>query len=803
MSDVTTVFKRALAALNNRDMRKAEAGFRRAIQIDPSHVAALNLLVVVLMGSRRFAEAEPFIARAVGLNSRSDVSFYNYGLILRSLNKPQQAYEQFTRALALNPNVAETWNNRGVACNDLKQHELAISDFDEAIRLNGRYAEAYANKGKSLLQLDRRDAAFAAYETALRINPDLAEAWLGRGNTLADTKRFEAGLAAYDKALTIKPDLEHGWLGRGNALLHLKRHHEAFAAFDTALAIKPDLAEAWLGRGNVLGDLNRVGQAIEAYDKALAIEPDLAGAWLGRGWRLAELRRFDEAMTAFDRALAIKPDLAEAWVGRGNLFTVLKQYDEAFSAYEKAFGLKPDLEGLEGVRLSLKTRLCRWDDIDREISVLAAAVRDGKTNSAPFMLLPLMDSPEDHLLCARAWVGAKHPDRPPLWQGSIYKHDKIRVGYVSGDFCNHATAYLMAEMFELHDRRRFEVTAFSIGADDGSDIRRRLIGAFDGFIDCQNLSDAEVADRIRQAEIDVLVDLKGFTEGAREDIFALRPSPVQVSYLGYPGTVGASFIDYVIGDKTLFDESDAANFTEKLVRLPHCYQPNDRHRRIAGGELSREEFALPREGVVFCCFNNNYKILPDVFDSWMRILHRVEGSVLWLLEDSPSVVPNLRREAERRGIDPDRLVFAARIDLPDHLARHRLADLFLDTLPYNAHTTASDALWAGLPVLTQAGRAFAGRVAASLLRAVGLPELITHSREAYEAVAIELALDREKLRGLKEKLQANRLTAPLFDTACFTRDLEAAFEAMYRRYQAGLPPDHLDIQAVNGVGGDR
>jgi protein O-GlcNAc transferase len=803
MSDVTTLFKRAVTALNNRDMRKAEDGFRRTIRQDPSHVPALNLLTVVLMSERRFGEAEPFIARAVALNASSDVSFYNHGLILKHLNKPQQAYEQFTKALKLNSGVPETWNNRGTTGNDLKQYELAISDFDTAIRLNRNYPEAYANKGKSLFQLDRHGEALSAYDRALAIKPDLAEAWLGRGNVLVEFKRFEEALQAYDRALAIRPNLEDAWLGRGAVFTKTKRYNEAFAAYDRALSIKPDLAEAWLGRGNVLSDIRRFGQAFAAYDKALAITPDLEGPWLGRGWAFTELKRHDEAFAAFGKALELRPTLAAAWVGRGNLFTDLKQYEEALFAYDRALALRPDLDGVEGVRLSSKMRACRWENVGEDILRLEAGTRDGKVSSPPFMLLTVTDNPEDHLSCARAWVKAKHPAQPPPWQGSIYRHDRIRIGYVSADLSKHATAHLMAEMFELHDRRKFELAAFSIGADDGSAMRQRLMSAFDSFVDCQNLSDADISDRIRQSEIDVLVDLKGFTEEARTDIFASRPAPIQVNYLGYPGTMGAPFIDYIIGDHTLFDASDAANYAEKLVRLPHCYQPNDRKRQIAERAFSREECGLPRDGIVFCCFNNNYKILPDVFDCWMRILGRVEGSALWLLEDNPAVVPNLRREAERRGIDPNRLVFAARVDSSDHLARHRLADLFLDTLPYNAHTTASDALWAGVPVLTQVGDAFAGRVAASLLKAVALPELITHSCEAYEALAIELALDRNKLMGLKEKLQANRLTTPLFDTALFTRHLEAAYETMYQRYRAGLPPDHVNIQATDETGVDR
>jgi predicted O-linked N-acetylglucosamine transferase (SPINDLY family) len=327
-------------------------------------------------------------------------------------------------------------------------------------------------------------------------------------------------------------------------------------------------------------------------------------------------------------------------------------------------------------------------------------------------------------------------------------------------------------------------------------MRQRLVNSFDTFVDCRNLSDSDIARTIANAEIDILVDLKGFTKDARTNIFSHRPAPIQVNYLGYPGTMGAPYIDYIIGDKSLFTLADVTVYSEKLVQLPHSYQPNDRKRLISDKDFKREDCGLPKDKFVFCCFNNNYKIVPSVFDSWMRILRHVDGSVLWLCSENQTAMDNLRKETKSKGIDPARLVFANRMDLPEHLARHRLADLFLDTLPYNAHTTASDALWAGLPVLTQIGSTFAGRVAASLLHAMGLPELITHSRERYEELAIELALNSEKLKAIKKKLSRNRLTKPLFDTPLYTMHLEAAYEAMHQRYKTGLPPDHIGVNSL-------
>ena len=683
------------------------------------------------MSMERFAEAEPFIAKAISLNEQSDVSFYNYGLISKHLNKPQQALENFSKAIALNPNIAETWNNRGTVFNDLNKYDLAISDFDKAITINSQYSEAYANKGKSLTLLKRYDEAFAAY----------------------------------DNALSIKPDLENAWLGRGNVFWSLKRHDEAFAAYDRALSIKPDLEGAWLGRGNVF-------------------------------W---SLRRYDEAFAAYDKALSIKSDLENAWLGRGNVFSGLRRYDEAFAAYDKALSIKPDSESVEGSRLHMKMHLCNWDQLDKEIGELTNSVRVGKANCPPLALLSLTDLPDDHLRCAQAWVAAKHPiTAKSVWQDKVYKHDKIRLGYVSADIRKHPIAFLMAELFELHNKKQFSVTAFSLRRDDDSDIRRRLVSSFDRFIDCHTLSDFDVAHAIADSEIDILVDLMGFTQDSRTNIFAFRSAPIQVNYLGYPGTMGASYIDYIIGDKTLFSLADAAVYSEKLVQLPDSYQPNDRNREISTKAFTRQEAGLPDSKFVFCCFNNSYKILPQTFGRWMRILKCVDGSVLWLSAGNQTAMANLKKEAQTRGVDPARIVFANRVpQLSDHLARHRLADLFLDTFPFNAHTTASDALWAGLPVLTQIGSTFAGRVAASLLKAIDLGELITHSPEEYEALAIELALNKEKLESIQEKLARNRLKKPLFDTPLFTKHLEAAYEAMYQRYQAGLPPDHIEIKPLS------
>jgi predicted O-linked N-acetylglucosamine transferase (SPINDLY family) len=433
-------------------------------------------------------------------------------------------------------------------------------------------------------------------------------------------------------------------------------------------------------------------------------------------------------------------------------------------------------------------------DASEQVDAIIGMRKQGKKVSLPFPFLSISNSPALQRKAAEIWAHGNFPPNNSL--GAISKRprrDKIRIGYFSADFYDHATSRLMVGLFEKHDRRHFEPIALSFGPDRPSEFRKRLTAAFDNFIDVRHRSDREIALLARNLGIDIAVDLNGFTSEARTGVFSFRVAPIQVNYLVYPSTMAASYIDYLIADPILVRERDQTHYSEKIVYLPNSYQVNDATRTIAKSNFTREDFGLPRNGFVFCCFNNNYKINPDVFDCWMRLLDQIDESVLWLIKDNSSAAYNLKREAELRGISPHRIVFAERMKLDEHLARHRLADLFLDTLPYNAHTTASDALWAGLPVLTRIGDTFAGRVAASLLTAIELPELITTTREAYERLAFELAANPDKLRKLREKLAKNRLTTPLFDTQLSTRNIEAAYAAMIDRYQTGLSPDHIRV----------
>lgn len=564
--------------------------------------------------------------------------------------------------------------------------------------------------------------------------------------------------------------------------------------FDKAISIKPSDALFYINQGNARLELNRFDAAVISYDKALALGGGSPDLYAKRGMALHKIKRIEQAIDSYQKAIDGGMVQAELFNNLGNVYLMVERYEAALDCFEQVVKIKPNYEYLFGLLLQTRMRLCQWDTYQFDIDRLCHRIARGERVSTCFAALTLIDDLDLHHKNALIWVNDYHQPNPSLGLiKKLPKKQRIRIGYYSADMHNHATMWLMAGLFEHHDRDRFELIAFSYGIGKHDEMRDRICRAFDHFMDVTHKTDEEVAKISRSWDIDIAVDLKGLTGQARLGVFAYRAAPIQVSYLGYPGTLGAEYMDYLIADRTLIAEASKPYFSEKIAYLPGSYQVNDRKRKISERVFTKADVELPERGFVFCCFNNNYKITPDVFDTWVRILTAVPGSVLWLYQDNPAAADNLRKEAVRRGLDYRRLVFAAKIELSEHLARHRLADLFLDTIPCNAHTTASDALWSGLPVLTRIGQSFASRVAASLLHAIGLPELITLTESEYEAMAIELATHPEKLKAIKLKLEQNRLTMPLFDTERYTRNLEAAYVAMYERYQADLPPDHIAI----------
>ena len=598
---------------------------------------------------------------------------------------------------------------------------------------------------------------------------------------------WEAAERQIGKALSVNPRSIDALFNRARALIGLNRHTEAVASLDTALSLRPNIPELLLTRGNALLALNRAAEALASFDQALAVKPDFPEAWNNRGNALSALKRLDEALLSYERALEVRPRDVGALHHRALTLLELKRYEEAAEAFAQVLKIEPDFPYARGNLVYCRLNACEWEGLGDACAQIAARLRVGARVVTPIQHAAFSSSLEDQLQAARIWSADKFPPEPPLSLGEAYRHERIRIAYLSADFHSHATAALMAGVFECHDRRDFQTVAVSFGPDDRSEMRGRLAASFDSFIEVQDKSDGEVAALLRQMEVDILVDLKGYTQDSRPGILAHRAAPLQVSYLGFPGTMGVDYIDYIIADRTVIPVRHAAFYSEKIAYLPDTYQANDAKRRISENTPARRHVGLPETGFVFCCFNNNFKIMPEIFTIWMRLLKAVEGSVLWLLEDNAAASRNLRREAVARGLAPERLIFAQRANLDAHLARHRLADLFLDTLPYNAHTSASDALWAGLPLITCLGESFAGRVAASLLHAIGVPELITESLGDYEAFALSLARDPALLTALKAKLAHNRNGSPLFDTQRFTRNLEAIYRVTWERHRQRLP----------------
>jgi protein O-GlcNAc transferase len=586
-----------------------------------------------------------------------------------------------------------------------------------------------------------------------RQQPRTAEEYGLRARTLHDQGKLEESASWYRAATNLDPK---------NSVLH------------------NDL-------GNVLAEQGKLADAMTCYQKALQIWPDYVEAHNN----LANLHQmtgnYEEAATEYEKAIHLRPDYAQAHRNLGSLLYRQGKLPEAVESLRTAVSLDPSFAEAASLLDHQMRHLCDWRGLDSLSRSVIQMVEGGSGAVNPFGFLCLGSTPAQQLRCAQQWAARNVPCAAKTPGFNFEQSERITIGYLSADFHEHATAHLISQLFELHDRRRFRVIGYSYGTDDGSPARGRLVQAFDTFVDIRDESFSQSADRIRKDGVHILVDLKGYTSEARPRILALRPAPIQISYLGYPGTMGTIAIDYIIVDRIVAPQEDQAFFSEKLVQMPGCYQVNDSTRAILPPP-SRQDCGLPDGAFVFCCFNASYKISPKVFSTWTKLLKLVPGSILWLLDSNPHATANLKREAEERGIDPARLVFAPHLPYPDHLARFAVADLFLDTFPYNAHTLSSDALWGGCPVLTCSGRTFASRVAASLVLSVGLPELICRSFSDYESLALALARNPERLYSLRERLQKARPSAPVFDTKSFTRNLETAFLTMWDSYRRGESP---------------
>lgn len=775
----------------------AIAGYRAFLQQQPDHAEAHRLLGLALFARGEVAPARAALEHAVSLAPANAALLNDLGNARRAAGEKAAAIEAFIAAIAAHPALAFAHFNLADALLEAGDIQRASDVYDEIIRHGfvGIDGDFHINRGLCRLQLGDAAGAMSAFRAALALEPGHSRAAAALSDTMQklgahrDAVIFLTGFLDKQRAsLETLVSLGSGFIG-------LKDYPRALGLFERLAAASPHSVKALIGKGLALNGENRHEEAIAALDAAMALDARDAEALIGKGVALKALRRTPEAIATYQRAIEVAPRNPNAHLNLGHALALLNRHEDALVCYERVLALDPGVT--EALSSLVYTKQCRWlwAGLPEQRQYLLDRVRARQYVANPFALLGICDDPELHQIAARAYTRKTLPIAPAVQPPPAKQHQRLRIGYFSADFRNHAVMQLLVGAFEAHDRDAFEIHAFSHGPDAEDGMRARIRATMDHFHECARLSDGAFIALARRAGIDIAVDLNGYKKDVRLAPFAVRLTPVQVSYLGYPGTMGANFLDYIVADAIVLPMDQQRFYDEKIVHLPDSYQANDARRVIAPETLSRVEAGLPADGFVYCCFNNAYKITPEAFASWMRILNAAPGSVLWLLANEAEAMQRLRAVATEQRIDPTRLVFAPHLPLAQHLARHRLADLFLDTLPYNAHTTASDALWAGLPVLTQIGNAFAGRVAASLLHAVGLSDLVTRDAAAYEALAIALGRDPARAGALKAKLAAAIPTAPLFNTPRFTRHLEGAYRMMWQRHAAGLPPEGFAVPA--------
>lgn len=674
----------------------------------------------------------------------SEINFYELGIKNLSQSKIEDAIRCFKKAIE----ISESFE--------------ALHDLGLALAMQGKYNE-------SILYFEK--AAEQGVES-WELHYNLANAYEKVGNKVN-------ALTHYDLAIKINAGCEIAYLNKGICLREVGSLKESLSCYNRALELNGANEEVLSSKGNVLIDLNRMEEALLAFKEALKINPSHAETWSNLARLMYQIKDYQQAIKACKNAININPNLPNPWFNLGLSYQKIKDYGQAIVAYQMVKKIDANWKYIDGIILHNKMIICAWDDFDRSLDCINRAIGAGKKVAEPFGYYGLSENNKLLLKCSKIYAEDVYPQRAVLSDPKRkQQNDKIKIGYLGGEFRKHATSILMAEIFELHSKDEFEIYIFDNSVDDGSEYRRRIFNASDHVIEIQRLSDEAAANLIQNLQIDILLNLNGYFGDGRMGVFSYKPAPIQINYLGFPGTLGASYMDYIIADKVVIPDGEAQYYSEKILYLPVSYQANDRKRKISDKKFTRSEIGLPENGMVYCCFNHTYKITPYIFDAWMNILKAVPDSVLWLLETSKEASKNLTNEAKKRGVSMEKIIFSPVIDFEDHLSRHQLADLFLDTLPYNAHTTASDALWTGLPVLSCAGNCFAGRVGKSLLQAVNLEEFIVEDIKDYEKLAIELGRNKERIAFARKRLENNKKTYKLFDSVNYTKNLESIFREL-------------------------
>lgn len=714
-----------------------------------------------------------------------------------------KAEELYNAIISVNPNHSDSLHLLGVIAFQTGKNVQAVNLIKKAIKYNPDNPVYYNNLGNVHRDCDNLKEANLSYQKALDIKPDYAEAHYNLGTLFKDQREWDNAMSSYRKALEIDPGLAEVYNNMGNVLKKQRKSIEAISCFQKAVEVRPNFTEAHNNMGNMLREQGKPDEAIACYQKALETKSNLAVVYNNMGNALKDKGMFTEAIDSFHKSQKIKPGLAESYNNLGNVYQEQGETKEAISCFQKALEIKPDsAEAFSGLFHQLQ-RVCDWqkreDMTPKLIDFTAKDIEKGiKTKEPPFAYLAREINLPGNYLVSRSWSHYISVIMSTLeikfsFEGRSTRKSKIVIGYLSNDFQDHPISHLMLSMFGLHNKDEFEIVCYSYGDDDGSYYRERILQDCDKFVDIRNLDHVDSAKRIYEDRVDILVDLKGYTKGGRMEISALRPAPIQIRYLGLAGTTGSRFFDYILTDSIITPKSHAQYYSENFAYLPHCYQINDNTQAISNKDWKKADFGLPEDSFVFCSFNQGYKIGPEMFNTWMNILRQVPEGVLWLQRENEIVEKNLKREAEGRGVKPERLIFTERMPKDQHLGRLKLADMALDTQIVNGAATTSDALWAGVPVITLQGGSFASRMSSSILTALGMSELITQTLEEYESLVVGMACNHDKLKEIRRKISKNRLEGPLFDTPKFVRNLENAYKEMWKVFVAGERPRQIEI----------
>ena len=765
--------------------------YEQALKIRPNLTGVLNNLGNILRELDRYDEAIFSYEKAISIDPNFVEVYFNLGTVFQELEELDKAVKFYKKAIEIKNNYAEAHNNLGVAFKDLKDFKSAIQAYQEAIKIQPEYAEAHNNIGIVFKELGKLDAAVKSHQIALKIIPNYAEAHNNLGIILLENGELKKAIDKFKEAIAADNSFIEAFNNLGSAFMESNELELASENFHKALAINSNHAEAQNNLGSLLMRLGQLDEAVECFQKSIKINPKNEYALNNLGLAYSNHGNLEESAKCFKEAMSNNPDYFDAFANYANLLTDLDELDEALKTYKRAYELNPNADYMVGNILHTEMHLCIWDNYSNKIIDLQKKINDGLKAIGPFPLMALIDDPELHKKTSEIYAKDKYPKSNILPNIENHpKHQKIRIGYFSGDFREHPVSTLTAELYEVHDRNRFEIYAFSYGPNTLDKMNLRIKAGVDHFYDVHKMSHREITELSRMLEIDIAVDLSGTTQNSRTEVFAMSAAPIQTSYIGWLGTMGAEYYDYLIAARGMIPKRNQKFFSEKIVYLP-SYQVNDSKELLPEPLLSREDIGLPGDSFVFCCFNNTYKLTPIVFDSWARILNGVDESAMIIYVSNKLAQINLTKEIVLRGVDPKRLFFGEKLSRDEYLDRYRLCDLFLDTFPYNAGTTASDAIKMGLPIITIEGESFNSREAANIVNSVNLPEMIVANQEEYESLAIELGNNPKKLKMIREKLVDDLPNTPLYNTRLFAKNIESAYKTMFDRYHQGLTPDHI------------